>query len=186
MLFICHLDIACLPELFFPSLVAVDKGSSKVVAVGKEALRPDIRHRYKVVHPIRPSNKVDQVSMLMFSWLVSNCVNICLKFHTLLVTFPLMAFWLVSNCVHICIKFHTLLVTFLYLYKVSFIIGYISYICIKFHTLMVTFVYSIGYISDIYIKFHTILVTFQIFVWSLIHYWLHFVHSFSTTTFSKM
>ncbi|CAG5131460.1 unnamed protein product, partial [Candidula unifasciata] len=54
---------ACLPELFFPSLVAVDKDSSKVVAVGRDALRPDIRHRYKVIHPIRPSNKVDQFNI---------------------------------------------------------------------------------------------------------------------------
>ncbi|XP_059138717.1 actin-like [Physella acuta] len=54
---------ASLPEIFFPSVLAVDKETGKVVAIGPEALRPDVRNHCKIVHPIRPSNKVDQFNI---------------------------------------------------------------------------------------------------------------------------
>ena len=47
--------------MFFPSVVAVDKETGKKV-VGYEAYHPDVRKHSTLLHPIRPSNKVDQVS----------------------------------------------------------------------------------------------------------------------------
>ena len=55
---------ASLPELFFPSLVATDKSTGGVVTVGKDCLRPTTRRTSKLIHPIRPTNKVDKVTSL--------------------------------------------------------------------------------------------------------------------------
>lgn len=55
-----------LPQVFFPSVVAVDKTTGKKV-VGVEAYHPDIRHNSTILHPIRPSNKVDQAVMKTFN-----------------------------------------------------------------------------------------------------------------------
>ena len=52
---------ASLPEVFIPSVVAVDRQSGKVLAVGQDALAPFMRHKCNIIYPIRPSNKVDQV-----------------------------------------------------------------------------------------------------------------------------
>ncbi|XP_035829072.1 actin [Aplysia californica] len=54
---------ACLPGLFFPSLIALDRHTGSVVAVGEDCLKPEIRKSCKIVHPIRPSNKVDQFNI---------------------------------------------------------------------------------------------------------------------------
>ncbi|KAK6993657.1 actin [Biomphalaria glabrata] len=51
---------ASLPDVFFPSILAVDRETGQVLAVGNDALKPDIRSKCKIIHPIRPSNKVDQ------------------------------------------------------------------------------------------------------------------------------
>nr|KAG5704606.1 hypothetical protein BaRGS_031870 [Batillaria attramentaria] len=51
-----------LPQVFFPSVVAVDKTTGKKV-IGMEAYFPDVRHRSHILHPIRPSNKVDQFNI---------------------------------------------------------------------------------------------------------------------------
>lgn len=51
-----------LPQVFFPSVVAVDKETGKLV-VGKDAYRPDVRKNATLLHPIRPSNKVDQFNI---------------------------------------------------------------------------------------------------------------------------
>ncbi|KAL8593719.1 hypothetical protein ACOMHN_021901 [Nucella lapillus] len=47
-----------LPQVFFPSVVAVDKDSGKKV-VGMEAYHPSVRRNSTLVHPIRPSNRLD-------------------------------------------------------------------------------------------------------------------------------
>ena len=49
-----------LPQVFFPSVVAIDKETGKKV-VGMEAYHPDVRKNSTLLHPIRPSNRVDQV-----------------------------------------------------------------------------------------------------------------------------
>ncbi|GFO44483.1 histone-lysine N-methyltransferase SETMAR [Plakobranchus ocellatus] len=56
-------DQASLPELFLPSVLAVDSQSGKVLAVGQDALAPSMRQKCNIVYPIRPSNKVDQFNI---------------------------------------------------------------------------------------------------------------------------
>ncbi|XP_041348280.1 uncharacterized protein LOC121367897 isoform X2 [Gigantopelta aegis] len=51
-----------LPELFFPSVVAVHNTTSNMV-VGMEAYFPGIRHKSKLFHPIRATNKIDKFSI---------------------------------------------------------------------------------------------------------------------------
>ena len=60
LIFIPHLSAESLPQVFFPSVVAVNKETGQKV-VGKEAYHPDVRKNSTLLHPIRPSNKVDQV-----------------------------------------------------------------------------------------------------------------------------
>ncbi|KAH9496313.1 actin [Bulinus truncatus] len=84
---------ASLPEVFFPSVLAVDRETGQVVAVGTDALKPDIRSKCKIVHPIRPSNKVDQFNIeLQYMGSVFNYIftqlNIVAADHWAMVSTP--------------------------------------------------------------------------------------------------
>ena len=54
-----------LPQIFFPSVAAIDKNSGNFVAFGCQALLPEIRAQSTLVHPLRPSNKISKVSLLL-------------------------------------------------------------------------------------------------------------------------
>ena len=51
---------ATLPQVFFPSVVAVNKQSGEII-VGPDALRPEVRLVSNIIQPIQPTNKVDKV-----------------------------------------------------------------------------------------------------------------------------
>ncbi|XP_053378096.1 uncharacterized protein LOC123530617 isoform X2 [Mercenaria mercenaria] len=55
---------ATLPQVFFPSIVAVHKQTGEII-VGADALRPDVRKSSKVSQPIQPTNKVDKFNIDM-------------------------------------------------------------------------------------------------------------------------
>ncbi|XP_076448133.1 uncharacterized protein LOC143284892 isoform X2 [Babylonia areolata] len=48
-----------LPQVMFPSVVAVDRETGRKV-VGVDAYHPDVRRTSTLLHPIRPSNRVDK------------------------------------------------------------------------------------------------------------------------------
>ena len=51
-----------LPQIFLPSVAAVDKASGDFVAFGSQALLPQIRAGSTLVHPLKPSNKISKVT----------------------------------------------------------------------------------------------------------------------------
>ncbi|XP_052781664.1 POTE ankyrin domain family member J-like [Mya arenaria] len=53
-----------LPQVYFPSVVAVNKESGHIV-VGPDAFKPEVRHTSDVVYPIQPTNKVDKFNIDM-------------------------------------------------------------------------------------------------------------------------
>lgn len=53
---------ASLPQVFFPSVAAVDKGSGLLVAFGTQATLPEIRANSSLAYPLRPSNKISKVN----------------------------------------------------------------------------------------------------------------------------
>jgi len=54
-----------LPQIFFPSVAAIDKNSGNFVAFGCQALLPEIRAQSTLVHPLRPSNKISKYMLDM-------------------------------------------------------------------------------------------------------------------------
>ncbi|XP_052283896.1 uncharacterized protein LOC127880612 isoform X2 [Dreissena polymorpha] len=55
-----------LPQVFFPSVVAIDKSTGKII-VGPHALKPEVRQSSNVINPIQPTNKVDKGQVLPFN-----------------------------------------------------------------------------------------------------------------------
>ena len=55
------IETATLPQVFFPSVAAVDKTSGRYVAFGVQAALPDIRANSNMVHPLR-SSKISKVN----------------------------------------------------------------------------------------------------------------------------
>lgn len=77
---------ATLPQVFFPSVVAVNKQTGEII-VGPDALKPEVRRTSDIIHPIQPTNKVDKVgacqaqgtgAMLELTFLVI-CRMYCMK-----------------------------------------------------------------------------------------------------------
>jgi len=54
-----------LPQIFLPSVAAVDKASGDFVAFGSQALLPQIRAGSTLVHPLKPSNKISKYMLDM-------------------------------------------------------------------------------------------------------------------------
>ena len=52
---------ATLPQVFFPSVAAVDKNSGQMVAFGTQAVMPDVRAHSTLTFPLRVSNKISKV-----------------------------------------------------------------------------------------------------------------------------
>lgn len=53
---------ANLPQVFFPSVAAMDKSTGKYIAFGTQALMPDVRSKTSLIHPLRPSKKMSKVT----------------------------------------------------------------------------------------------------------------------------
>ena len=53
-------EVPALPQLFFPTVVAVDR-ASKQEYVGFEVATPSVRANSDIFFPVRPSVKVDKV-----------------------------------------------------------------------------------------------------------------------------
>ena len=58
----CSHVVATLPQVFFPSAVAVDKISGSNIAFGMQSLLPEIRMKSTLTYPIRSSNKISKVN----------------------------------------------------------------------------------------------------------------------------
>lgn len=58
--FIIFCYTATLPEVFFPSVIARERNSGKLV-VGEDAFKPNIRHKSIIQKPVRPTTKGDKV-----------------------------------------------------------------------------------------------------------------------------
>ena len=54
-----------LPQLFFPTVVAIDK-TTKKESVGFEVAKPSVRADNDIIFPVRPSIKVDKVSTKIY------------------------------------------------------------------------------------------------------------------------
>lgn len=57
--------IATLPQVFFPSVAAVDKTSGHYVAFGQQAVLPEVRANSTLAHPLR-SQKISKVFISFF------------------------------------------------------------------------------------------------------------------------
>ena len=57
---------ATLPQLFFPTVVAVNKQTGELT-VGVDTYKPSVRKSSKILQPIRPTNKVDKVGIIILN-----------------------------------------------------------------------------------------------------------------------
>ncbi|KAL5013271.1 hypothetical protein ScPMuIL_007541, partial [Solemya velum] len=55
-------DQATLPQLFFPSVTAINKASKQLV-LGSDCYKPEIRQNFTLSYPVRPTNKVDKFNI---------------------------------------------------------------------------------------------------------------------------
>lgn len=53
--------LASLPQIFFPSVAAVDKATGQYVAFGTQATLPDVRAHSSLAYPLRQTNKMSKV-----------------------------------------------------------------------------------------------------------------------------
>lgn len=60
-LYFCLHVAVSLPQIIFPSVVAVHKATGEKV-VGMDAYQPNIRHNSNLFYPVQPSGKIEQVS----------------------------------------------------------------------------------------------------------------------------
>ena len=57
---------ATLPQIFFPSVAAVDKNTGQMIAFGTQAVMPDVRAHSTLIHPLRASSKISKVKKFPF------------------------------------------------------------------------------------------------------------------------
>ena len=72
--------IACsmptLPQLFFPSVMAIGKGHEDEKYFGLDAFAPEVRSRCNLVHPFAPSSNVDKYTVNQVSPAHFQIVNV--------------------------------------------------------------------------------------------------------------
>jgi hypothetical protein len=54
---------ACLPQMYFPSIVARNKTTQELV-IGIDAYKPEVRKNSTLLKLVEPSNKVDKVFII--------------------------------------------------------------------------------------------------------------------------
>jgi hypothetical protein len=58
---ICYFSTATLPQVFFPTIMAVDKLSKKKT-FGADAMKPEVRSTSSIHFPVKPSAKITKVN----------------------------------------------------------------------------------------------------------------------------